>query len=67
MDDILTVQEVADYLRVSRTSIWRWCQEGRIRAFKLGRTWRIQRSEVQRLVASSSDTTDGRAPAPSSR
>jgi len=24
-DEIMTVQEVADYLRISRTTAWRWC------------------------------------------
>jgi len=50
MEEILTVQEVAEYLRLSRATIWRWCNEGKLQAFKVGRGWRIHRSEVQRLV-----------------
>jgi len=50
MDEILTVREVAAYLKLSRTTIWRWCHDGRLRAFKVGRGWRIHRSEVERIV-----------------
>jgi len=50
MDEILTVREVAEYLKLSRTTVWRWCNEGKIQAFKVGRGWRIHRSEVERIV-----------------
>ena len=50
MDDILTVQEVADYLKVSRSTVWRWCNQGRLRAFKAGHGWRIHRATVEKLV-----------------
>lgn len=50
MDHILTVPEIAQYLKVSRTTVWRWCNEGKLPAFKVGRGWRIHRSEVERIV-----------------
>ena len=49
-DDILTVQEVADYLKVSRSTVWRWCNQGKIEAFKVGRSWRIHRQVVEQVV-----------------
>lgn len=51
MEEILTVKEVAEHLKLSRTTVWRWCQDGRISAFKLGRNWRIRRSDVERILA----------------
>lgn len=50
MDKILTVPEIAQYLKVSRTTVWRWCNEGKLPAFKVGRGWRIHRSEVEKIV-----------------
>ena len=50
MDTILTVPEVAQYLKVSRTTVWRWCNEGKLSAFKAGRGWRVHRSEVEKIV-----------------
>lgn len=48
-NELLTVQEVADYLRVSRVTAWRWCQEGTIPAFRIGRNWRIRRDRLLEL------------------
>ena len=48
-NELLTVQEVADYLRVSRVTAWRWCQEGTIPAFRIGRNWRIRRDKLLEL------------------
>jgi len=50
MDEILTVSEVADFLKVSRTTVWRWCNQGNLPAFKIGRNWRIRRSAVERII-----------------
>jgi excisionase family DNA binding protein len=50
VDEILTVREVAEYLKLSRTTIWRWCNEGKLQAFKVGRGWRVHRSEVENMV-----------------
>ena len=41
---------VADYLRLSRTTVWRWCQSGELKAFKVGRGWRIRKSDVDKMV-----------------
>jgi len=50
MDEILTVREVAEYLKLSRTTIWRWCNEGKLQAFKAGRGWRVHRSEIEKIT-----------------
>ena len=50
MDNILTVPEIAEYLKVSRTTVWRWCNEGKLTAFKAGRGWRVHRSELEKMV-----------------
>lgn len=50
MDDILTVQEVARYLKVSRSTVWRWCNQGKLLAFKAGHGWRVPRGAVERFV-----------------
>lgn len=58
MDEILTVREVADYLKLSRTTIWRWCKEGKLKAFKVGRGWRIHRSELEDIVGQNLGATE---------
>ena len=50
MDQLMTVQEVADYLKVSRTTVWRWCSTGALPACKVGRGWRVRREELERFL-----------------
>ena len=40
---IMSVDEAAAALHVCATSIRRLCREGQLRAFKLGRSWRVPR------------------------
>lgn len=58
MDEILTVREVADYLKLSRTTVWRWCNTGKLPAFKVGRGWRIHRSEIEKITGRNSKEMD---------
>ena len=48
--EILTLEEVADYLRVSERTIYEWANKGEIPCGKLGTTWRFKRSEVEKWV-----------------
>ena len=49
-EEILTVEEVADYLKLSRATIWRWCRDGKLPAFRIGHHWRIRGDELERLI-----------------
>jgi excisionase family DNA binding protein len=40
---ILTVREVADYLRVSEAKVYRLVREHRIPVVRIGRAWRFHR------------------------
>ncbi len=48
-NELLTVKEVAAYFRISRVTAWRWCQQGIIPAFQIGRNWRISRDDLLNL------------------
>ena len=49
-DRLLSPQEFAELLSVSRWTIYGWLQEGRIRSVKIGRLVRIPESELDRIV-----------------
>ena len=48
-NELLTVKEVAIHLRLSRVTVWRWCQQGVIPAVRVGRNWRIRRDDLLHL------------------
>jgi len=47
-NDIMTLEEVADYLRLKPQTIYTWAQEKKIPAAKLGKEWRFRRSMVDK-------------------
>ncbi|WP_441295895.1 methylation-associated defense system helix-turn-helix domain-containing protein MAD1 [Pseudomonas sp. TAA207] len=49
--EILTLDEVADYLKAGKRTIYRLAQKGEIPAFKFGGTWRFRRQELDVWIA----------------
>ncbi len=50
MNDIMTIEEVAEYLRVSERTVYDWVQKGEIPGGKIGTSWRFKRSEIENWV-----------------
>jgi len=46
MDTWMTLEEVAQYLKVSKDSIYRLAQKGEIPASKIGNLWRFKKEEI---------------------
>ena len=44
--DIMTIKEVADYLRIAEKTAYRLAANGTLPGFKVGGSWRFQRTEV---------------------
>ena len=51
-DKWLTLDELAKYLKLSRTKLYRMAQEGGIPASKIGAQWRFNREEIDDWVTS---------------
>ncbi len=49
-----TAKEVADTLKVNVMTIYRYIKKGRIRAHKIGKDFRIERSEFERFLKKTS-------------
>ena len=46
----LSVEEIAEHLGVSRDSIYRWAEHGKMPAHKVGRQWKFWVNEVNDWV-----------------
>jgi excisionase family DNA binding protein len=47
---VLTLEEVAEFLRVHPTTIYRLLRKGKIPAFKVGSDWRFNEDAVEKWV-----------------
>ncbi|MFV2044052.1 MAG: helix-turn-helix domain-containing protein [Anaerolineales bacterium] len=55
----MTVDELAEYLRIPRSSLYKLAQEGRIPCQKVGRHWRFRREAIDEWL-SAKPADDGR-------
>jgi len=44
--ELMTVQEVAEYLRAKPSSIYEWAKNGKIPGVKVGGLWRFKREQI---------------------
>lgn len=57
-DKLLTIKEVADFLRVSERSVLRYIEAGRLTAAKVG-NWRIKQSDLEKFLEKTSSKGKG--------
>lgn len=50
MDEIMTLEEVATYLKVTPRTIYRMLEEEQIPAFKVRGAWRFRKDEIQKMT-----------------
>lgn len=72
IDEILTLDEVAAYLKAGKRTVYRLAAAKKIPAFKVGGTWRFSRADIDRWIKQQSmeglatgghgdDTADGQS------
>jgi len=49
-DSILTTDEATKYLKISRPTLLKHVHHGKIRAVKVGRSWRFLQSELYQFL-----------------
>lgn len=53
-DKLLTIREVANYLRVSERSVLRYIEAGRLKSSKVG-WWRVMQSDLDKFLIKTSN------------
>ena len=51
-DEMLTIDEVAKYLKLKPQTIYKWAQSGKIPGAKFGKEWRFRRSLIEEWIDS---------------
>ncbi len=50
-EELLSAEEVADRVGVSIYTVWRWIKQGKLRAFKPGREYRVREADLEEFLA----------------
>ncbi|MFH2116685.1 MAG: helix-turn-helix domain-containing protein [Bacillota bacterium] len=48
--ELYKLDEVAEYLRISRRTLFSYIKSGKIAAFKLGSEWRISKDNLEKFL-----------------
>jgi excisionase family DNA binding protein len=48
--DVLTIEELAIYLKIPKSTLYKLAREGKIPANKVGRHWRFQKRSIDRWL-----------------
>jgi excisionase family DNA binding protein len=60
-DSVMTVKEVADYLRVNQRTVYRLVVGRKLPGFKVGTTWRFKRAVIDDWIAAQTAAADQEA------
>lgn len=56
--DIMTVKDLAAYLKIAEKTAYRFALEGKIPGFKVGSAWRFRKGEIDQWIEKQSKTKD---------
>ena len=56
--DIFTIEELSEYLKIPKSTIYKLCQEGKIPGQKVGRHWRFRRETIDQWLDEKGKFTD---------
>ena len=48
--DIMTIKELADYLKIAEKTAYRFALEKKIPGFKVGAAWRFRKKEIDEWI-----------------
>lgn len=47
---VMTIEELSDYLKISRSTLYKLAQEGKVPCQKVGRHWRFRKEAIDRWL-----------------
>lgn len=53
--EILTIDELSEYLKIPKSTVYKLCQESKIPGQKVGRHWRFRKEVIDRWLESKSE------------
>jgi len=57
-EDILTIDELSEYLKVSKSTLYKLVREGGVPSQKVGRHWRFKKSAIDEWLQNRTERKD---------
>ncbi|HZP46631.1 MAG TPA: helix-turn-helix domain-containing protein [Candidatus Binataceae bacterium] len=57
-EEVFTIRELSEYLRVHPTTIYRLLRQGRLPGFRVGSNWRFNRSAIEQWQSAQASATE---------
>ncbi|MFA5118058.1 MAG: helix-turn-helix domain-containing protein [Candidatus Omnitrophota bacterium] len=57
MTRLMNIDELADYLRLQKQTIYNWLSQGKLSGIKVGGVWRFSRKDVDNWLRSRKTTS----------
>lgn len=48
--EVYTLKEIEDLLHVTRRTLYNWIKGGKLRAFRIGKEWRVTRDALEEFL-----------------
>ena len=55
-NDIMTIRELSDYLKIAEKTAYRFASEGKLPGFKVGSAWRFRKQEIDLWISEQCQT-----------
>ena len=56
--DVLTAYEAMDYLGIGENTLYKLLNSGELKAFRIGRVWKIPRKEIEKYIDKSIESNE---------
>ena len=60
-NEVMTIDELAAYVKVSKSTLYKLVQNGKVPGQKIGKHWRFRREAIDRWLDADSGNTQGQA------
>ena len=53
--EVYTLKEIQELLQVTRRTLYNWIKDGKLKAFRIGKEWRVTKTELERVTNTGTD------------
>ena len=53
--EVYTLKEIEELLQVTRRTLYNWLKAGKLKAFRVGREWRVTKESLEQFIKTGTD------------